>query len=157
MHVDYVYTATMRENVFSGGTLTDLFRGNFCPVHSYIFEKSVIDKWNFRFDPSLRWEEDYDFLLQVASKECSSFDLIGKSIGDYCIKSDKSNSIGIEGTIGTMSEEKQEAYETVKARIELRRQTTYVSDAVQRQLNLLEIDSRLTIRQYLDRADAELK
>ena len=150
IHTDFCYTTKFSKNVFQGSTLNDLFLANFCPLHSYIFDRDIIDKWDFHYDPRLTWEEDYDFLLQITSKTGSSFSLIGTCVGDYSIKSDKSNSIGIEGVAGTMSTEKARAYETVKARIELRRQTTLIAEVVQRQLGLSEVSAELTIRDYLD-------
>ena len=44
-----------------------LMRDNFIPIHSMLFEKSLIDE-GCRFDPQFEIYEDWDFWLQIAQK-----------------------------------------------------------------------------------------
>ena len=48
-------------------TKSDLLKGNFLPLHSYMFDTSTIDKDMFVYDESLSRNEDYDLLIRIAS------------------------------------------------------------------------------------------
>lgn len=150
VHDDYVYSTSAQEGMFKGNNLAQLMSANFCPLHSYLIDREEVLHHGVRFDPGLNWEEDYDFLLQATAKMKSSFALIGCNIGDYYIKNDRSNSIGISGVEGTMSDDQKRLYDKVRARIELRRQITTIDSMVQQTLGLEKPQERLTIRQFLD-------
>lgn len=146
----YIYSHTPQKKIFPGEGLNDLMTGNFCPLHSYIFDRSLLLEHNIRFDPTLTWEEDYDFLLQSTAKIPSTFTLLRRTIGDYYIKSDQSNSLGMSVVENTMSDEQARTYAAVKARIEVRRRITTLSEAVQKCLGIRNPIQGLTIRKYLD-------
>ncbi|MFM0328579.1 glycosyltransferase [Paraburkholderia strydomiana] len=140
--------------VFKGEGLVDLFGGNFCPIHSYLIDRSVASS-ELYFDTLLNWEEDYDLLLRITAKHTADFELLGTLIGDYYIKTDVSNSIGVSGVEGKLSTERLLEYEQVAALIEARRRTTRVSEVVQRQLGFQSFDQKLTIRNALTRLDID--
>jgi hypothetical protein len=76
---------------FVGKNLDDLFDHNFCPIHSFVIDRSRADAADLWFDTRLSKHEDYDFLLRFCAKYPSSFELIGTFVGDYYLKSDGSN------------------------------------------------------------------
>jgi hypothetical protein len=76
---------------FVGKNLDDLFDHNFCPIHSFVIDRSKVDNADLWFDTTLTKHEDYDFLLRFCAKSPSSFQLIGTFVGDYYLKSDGSN------------------------------------------------------------------
>ena len=45
-----------------------LMRDNYIPIHSMLFEKSLVDE-GCRFDPQFNIYEDWDFWLQLAQKQ----------------------------------------------------------------------------------------
>ena len=132
---------------FSGEDLSDLFRANFCPLHSYLIDRSVIPEADLQFDVSLTWEEDYDLLLRVCARYGSDFSARGMVIGDYYHKTDGSNSVPVDGAIST---ERAREYEKVSALIEVRRRTTKIAEQVQAKLGLLNTSPGMTIREALD-------
>lgn len=130
-------------DIFKGEDLKDLFRGNFCPLHSYLIDRSVVSSDILLFDTSLTLEEDYDFLLKICATYPADFKAIKKIIGDYYYKTDGSNTVWMNDS---PSEERQLAYESVCALIEERRRTTLVSAAVQAQLGIKGPASEITIQ-----------
>jgi len=136
------------EPPFRGANLRDLFQANFCPIHSYLMDRSKIGTGGLKFDTNLTREEDYDMLLQVCSAHLSDFGMLGKVIGDYYYKADGSNSVPHAWQpLGRLSPE----YEHVPAMIEARRRTTAVAPPVQQALGLAQYKPGLTIRDVLDR------
>ncbi|SDQ16560.1 Glycosyl transferase family 2 [Paraburkholderia fungorum] len=134
--------------VFPGEGLEDLFVANFCPIHSYLIDRSIASP-ELYFDTLLTWEEDYDLLLRITAAYPSDFELIGTVVGDYYIKSDLSNSTGVVGAEGKLGGERLLEYEKVAALIEARRRITRISDAVKNQLGLQTHAENLTIRSAL--------
>ncbi len=61
----------------------DLFANNFLPLHSYLFNTSVIKRSIFHYDQSLKVLEDYDFLLLIARQYPISGLYARKLIGLY--------------------------------------------------------------------------
>ena len=89
---NWLYALRKRPSPFRGSSLIDLFRQNFCPLHSYLLDKTRIeDPKDLSFDPLMTLEEDYDFLLKVCAKYESDFSLLGNDLGDYYFKTDGSN------------------------------------------------------------------
>jgi glycosyl transferase family 2 len=80
-----------RLEAFVGKSLADLFDHNFCPIHSFVIDRSIVDVSDLWFDNALARHEDYDFLLRFCAKYRSSFNLIGTFVGDYYLKNDDSN------------------------------------------------------------------
>jgi SAM-dependent methyltransferase len=134
--------------VFPGEGLVDLFVANFCPIHSYLIDRSITSS-ELYFDTLLTWEEDYDLLLRITAAYPADFKLVGTIVGDYYIKSDLSNSTGVAGAEGKLSGERLREYEHVAALIEARRRITRLSETVKNQLGLRDRAENLTIRDAL--------
>ncbi|MBB5462643.1 glycosyltransferase [Paraburkholderia sp. Cpub6] len=134
--------------VFPGEGIEDLFVANFCPIHSYMIDRSITSA-ELYFDPLLTWEEDYDLLLRITAAYPSDFKLVGTIVGDYYIKSDLSNSTGVAGAEGKLSGERLREYEQVAALIEARRRITRLSETVKNQLGLRDRAENMTIRNAL--------
>ena len=133
---------------YRGESLLDLFRNNFCPLHSYVIDRNQIPSDLLRFDTSLVMEEDYDLLLRISASLPTDFSLLGTQIGDYYYKTDDSNTVP---TNGGLTGESRDRYEEVRSAIELRRRSTPVAIAVQRSLGITETSKSMTIRDVIDR------
>lgn len=118
---------------YSGTGLADLFENNFCPIHSYVIDRSLVPAEILHFDSTLTIEEDYDLLLRICAQCPSDFSLVGTEIGYYFYKTDGSNTVA---TQGGLEGERLALYRTVQARIRERKQTTPVAPAVQARLGL---------------------
>ena len=135
---------------FRGKDLTDLFRGNFCPIHSYLIDRSIVGPEMLSFDTRLTWEEDYDLLLRICATWPSDFGALGIMIGDYYYKTDGSNSVAVGGGL---SAERMKEYELVSASIEARRCSTFLSPYVKQQLGFKPDAPDMTIRDFLTSLD----
>lgn len=118
---------------YKGKNLTDLFESNFCPIHSYVIDRSQVPSDVLRFDNSLTIEEDYDLLLRICAQCRSDFSLIGTEIGYYLYKTDGSNTVA---TQGGLDGEKLALYQVVQEKIRNRKRGTFVSPPVQSRLGL---------------------
>ncbi len=147
----FIHIARQLNAPFAGEKLVDLFRSNFCPIHSYLIDRSIVSPEILSFDTLLTWEEDYDLLLNICAAYLSDFGALKKVIGDYFFKTDGSNSVPIDGYL---SEQRALEYERVQALIEVRRRTTLVAPEVQRQLGLDGGVRNITIRGALDAISA---
>jgi hypothetical protein len=152
MHEHFIRISKLIKAPFSGEDLRDLFRANFCPIHSYLIDRSIVSPDILSFDTVLTWEEDYDLLLKICAAYRSDFGAVRKVIGDYYYKTDGSNSVP---TNGILSVERRRAYERVTAFIEVRRRTTRVAAEVQAQLGFDEPIPEMTIRGLLDKLNAQ--
>lgn len=123
---------------YAGQSLADLFVANFCPIHSYLIDRRLVDPAILVFDETLAIEEDYDLLLRLCAAYPSDFKLLGTQLGYYFYKTDGSNTVagqrGLEG-------DRLAQYRTVQARIRQRKATTQVAPDVQSALGV-----RLPIR-----------
>jgi glycosyltransferase involved in cell wall biosynthesis len=146
VYAQFIRIISELKDRFPGHGLVDLFRGNFCPLHSYLLDRHKIDSDDLVFDSLLTWEEDYDFLLQICAKYPSDFSLIKTQIGEYYYKTDGSNSTG-----AVLSEAKRSAYEMVSAIIEARRRITVVSSKLQQENGISPPEPMMTIREFLNR------
>jgi len=133
---------------FEGSSLRDLFRGNFCPIHSYVIDRSRIPEQFLFFEPYLVMEEDYDFILRICAQFPSDFSLVGTEVGEYYFKTDGSNT----HAAGGRSPAWQARYERAAAFVEQRRRNTPLSEQVQRALGISPPLPDLSIRDFLDRA-----
>ena len=133
---------------YRGSGLTDLFKSNFCPLHSYLMDRSQADQNTLHFDETMTMQEDYDFLLRFCAANVSDFALTDTLIGDYYYKSDGSNTVP---TTGGLKGEELARFNAIVAAMEVRRRTTKVSDAVQRSLGIDDPDESATIRKVMDR------
>jgi hypothetical protein len=64
-------------------TKSDLLKGNFLPLHSYMFDTSKISQDLFVYDESLSRNEDYDFLIRLASCHAVTRAVSNRLIGLY--------------------------------------------------------------------------
>lgn len=87
-----------RERRFKGACLLDLFQDNFCPIHSFVVDRSKTSEAELFFNERLQRAEDYDFLLRICAKYKSDFSLIDTVIGDYYFKDDGSNTTELTAT-----------------------------------------------------------
>jgi hypothetical protein len=79
----FVYTRHRIEGAFVGNGLSDLLEDNFCPIHSFVIDRSGVDTRDITFDTNLCRLEDYDFLLRFCSKYSAWFESRSKTIGVY--------------------------------------------------------------------------
>lgn len=137
---------------FSGSDLLDLFHNNFCPLHSYVIDRSQVPADMLRFVTTMTLEEDYDVLLRISATFLSDFALIETDIGDYYYKTDGSNTVPTQG--GLTGEARTRFLREVKGAIETRRRGTLVTPVVQKSLGLRDPHQPRTIRQVIDRLPA---
>ncbi|MDX2225046.1 MAG: glycosyltransferase family 2 protein [Rhodospirillaceae bacterium] len=138
----YFYTAEEVVPTFKGAGLLDLFTTNFCPLHSYVIDRTAIPKAMLTFNSALVMEEDYDLLLRICAAHKSDFALIGTRIGDYYYKTDGSNTVPTQGGIPAAE---YDHYRTIRAAIAHRKATTLIAPDVQRALGLAVASAPLTI------------
>jgi hypothetical protein len=131
-----------------GERLVGLFKGNFCPIHSFLLDRHRIDQQDLVFDPVLTWKEGNDLLLRLCAKYPSDFALIKTKVGEYYYKTDGSNSGAAESI---QSAAQRRAYAMVSAVIEARRRATIVSPRVQSEHGIVPPESGITIRRFIDR------
>lgn len=133
--------------LFIGTNLLDLFEGNFCPIHSFVVDRSRIAPQQLFFDPLLSRAEDYDFLIRICAQYRSDFSLSKTYIGTYYVKNDGSNTILTESssTPHLLSD-----WLDAESFIEGRRRITPVSADVQRMLGLPSVTPGLTVRRLLE-------
>jgi hypothetical protein len=80
---DFVYTRNRFADQFRGSGLEDLAIDNFCPIHSFVVDRSVIEPADIRFDEELNRLEDYEFLLRICTKYSSLFSSRSRYVGVY--------------------------------------------------------------------------
>ena len=80
-----------KQRVFAGSGLGQLLHNNFCPLHSFVLDRSRIARQDLRIDETFAALEDYEFLLRLCARYPSSFRLKDKIIGEYLLKNDGSN------------------------------------------------------------------
>ena len=149
----YFYAASRVVPPYGGGAnLADLFRNNFCPLHSYVIDRGRLPADMLNFNSALTLEEDYDVLLRICAALPSDFTLLGAEIGDYYYKTDGSNTVPVNG--GLPSAVGLDRYRAIRAAIEHRKASTVVAPAVQKSLGLAAATDGLTIRQLIDRLPA---
>jgi len=152
VYQQFFYTRERVIPPFSGADLLDLFHNNFCPLHSYVIDRSQVPPDMLNFVTTMTMEEDYDVLLRICAAFVSDFTLIETDIGDYYYKTDGSNTVPVSG--GLSGEARARFFREVKTAIETRRRGTLVAPAVQKSLGLRDPQQPRTIRQVLDRLSA---
>jgi hypothetical protein len=88
---EYVQSTTRVD--FKGDGLSDLFRYNFCPIHSFVLDRTKIAAEDLYFDETMTRMEDYDFLLRICVKYRSDFKGLSHYVGTYYWRIDGSNTI----------------------------------------------------------------
>lgn len=152
VHAHFVQVKEVLTPPFSGDSLLDLFKSNFCPIHSYLLDRKAISEHLLHFDETLAHEEDYDFLLRICAGVLSDFELIKIPVGDYYYKTDGSNTVPTESGL---TGEKLAEYERLQTIIEVRRRITLVSPVVQAALGLSPVQPNMSIRNVLAALDRE--
>lgn len=132
---------------FVGNGLRDLFHMNFCPIHSFVLDRSKIDPADLFFEESLTKFEDYDFLLRVCAKYTSSFAELNRIVGDYYFKDDGSNTVL---TSTTLNAQTRLEWDQAGMFVERRKDSLLVSMAVQDRLGVERRSSRLTVRRLVN-------
>lgn len=145
---EFSYIAGARPDHFRGEGLLDLFRANFCPIHSYVIDRSIVSPEILSFDTTLTWEEDYDLLLRICAAYPSDFMNLKIAIGDYYYKNDGSNTVPVDGV---MKGKRLLEYKRIQAFMEKRRRTTHVAPEVQYQLGFGDVSNLLSIRDVLNK------
>jgi hypothetical protein len=82
-----------KKNVFWGTDKFDLFINNFCPIHSFVIDRSMIAQEDMYFDENLTKNEDYSFLLRIVAKYPSDFSHVNVVVGEYFVRRDGTNTI----------------------------------------------------------------
>lgn len=145
---EHAVFAEGKERPFVGRTVLDLFAGNFCPIHSFVFDRDRIPAEEIRFEEGLVRAEDYDFLLRVCSGGMADFGLIDTVVGEYYWKSDGSNTVL---TTASYSDAGQRAWLAAEDFLEWRRRTTEVAPEVQLAAGLEHAEQGLAVRDLLNR------
>lgn len=131
-----------KRHVFRGTGLAQLFRGNFCPLHSFVVDRSRIAAADLHVDEGLAAQEDYDLLLRLCARYPSSFRLKDRIVGEYLLKDDGSN-VNPMATGGTEADWGQ----AVLAEIEARKGRIVLSPEVVAQF----ASPLVTVRDFLER------
>lgn len=143
LHADFVEVKKVLPPPFSGESLRDLFKANFCPIHSYLIDRTRVPEEILQYDETLAYEEEYELLLRICAEVTSDFELIKTQIGDYYYMTDGSNTVPRPGRhIG----EELAPHERLQATFEARRKFILVSPAVQAQLGLSLHRPHMSIR-----------
>jgi hypothetical protein len=131
-----------RRTPYDGFGVVDLFRDNFCPIHSYVIARDRVRARDLRFDSKMKLLEDYEFLMRFCANYPVFFAHKHVVIGDYVHKNDSSNSLAAGGSAtSTGAQELRRA----QAVLEEMRRTTVVSLAVQRMVGLRDGASPITV------------
>jgi hypothetical protein len=139
--------ARAQSHPFPGRTLGDLFRSNFCPIHSYVIDRARVLPGALRADPILPFDEDYDLLIRICALVRADFALVDTDIGLYFMKTDASNSYD---RAGDLSPEFRARVLAAEAFLEARRGLVTLAPEVQRDLGVIEPIPGLTVRRWLD-------
>jgi len=146
----FFYTIGPGVPSFNGKDLMDLFRSNFCPIHSYLIDRGQVSSEILVFDTSLIIEEDYDLLLKICAQCPSDFSLVGTYLGYYFYKTDGSNTVGTEARL---DEKTLATHRRVQAIIQNRKESTRLSSDVLARLGLSNLCEPVSINDLLQRPD----
>ena len=135
-----------KSHTFQGNDLYDLFRGNFCPIHSYIIDTDSANKDDTYFNETLSEFEDYYFLLRFCSRYPASFRKLNKIIADYSIKDDGSNTVSIRQN----TEEKRKRWKYAEHYISNLKNNLQISLPVQESL-CLDPEPKLTVSSLIEK------
>jgi hypothetical protein len=148
-----VAITTRKEAPFIGHTVVDLFKANFCPIHSFVIDKSIIDDGDLYLDKFISRNEDYEFLMRICAAYKSSFALRQLFVGDYYLKSDGSNTVRISETL-----DNKRQWDLAEDMMAVRRNIITVSRAVQLSSRIAEPRAHLTVQGLIDLlADARVR
>lgn len=142
---DAAMVAVSRVRIFKGDSLLDLFRDNFCPIHSFVVDRSKTSEADLFFNERLHRAEDYDFLLRFCAKYQSDFSLIDTVIGDYYFKGDGSNTTDLNPT----TEDRSAPWRYAGEYVNLQKRFLILSPAVEKSLALKKSKRPRTIADLL--------
>lgn len=135
---------------FVGEGLLDMFRDNFCPIHSYVIDTEATRGAQLRFDSQLCFLEDYDFLLRFCAQYPSDFTRLDTVVGDYYYKSDGSNTMWLDNSV---TEERRAEWMRCLDIVNMKKKTILISPSVQRMLGVAFPNPHLTIEDILKGTD----
>jgi glycosyltransferase involved in cell wall biosynthesis len=92
----FIYTTDAGGRNCDDKSYDDLFFDNFCPIHSFVADRSIISSDDLKFDDRLTRLEDYDLFLRICSKYRYNFKTRSKCIGVYNHDIAGDNSVLIE-------------------------------------------------------------
>lgn len=115
---DAPFTFSRETGVYKGEGLKDLMDENFCPIHSFVIDRSVIDSADLFFTESIARLEDYDFLIRICSKYQANFSSRSKVVGIYNWKADGSNSTLVGSETEDQIKEKQGPWDLARKHLE---------------------------------------
>jgi hypothetical protein len=148
-YTGYVYAKT---TPFLGRTLVDLFRANFCPIHSFLIDRMQISESELLAREQLSCLEDYEMLLRICAKHGSDFGCIDTLIGDYYMKDDGSNTVLIDGKGPEQSELR---WRYSRAFVDIQKRRISLSSEVARELPELSFANLPTIADVVDWYDGQ--
>ena len=108
---DYTYA---KEQPFRGASVAELMVDNFCPIHSFLVDRTQVPASELRFDEEMGVLEDYDFLLRTVSACAADFGGVEEVIGEYQWRSDGSNTTPVAATA---DDERHRVWESARRRI----------------------------------------
>ena len=141
---------TRRERRFNGEGLLDLFRENFCPIHSFVVDRSKVSNDDLFFNERLHRAEDYDFLLRLCAKYRSDFSNLETIIGDYYFKDDGSNTTELRAS----SEDRLAPWRYAVEFTNLQKKFLNLSPEVQESIKLGSTGRHKTIADLLNSLEA---
>jgi len=92
---EWIYNASSKSDVYQGENFDDLVRENFCPIHSFVIDRSIVIASDLYVDEALTRLEDYDLLLRLGRKYIFDFSLRDQYVGVYNWHIDGRNSIQV--------------------------------------------------------------
>jgi hypothetical protein len=134
----------------NGSGLLDMFRESFCPLHSLLLDRSLIDPADLRTDETLPIFEDYEWQLRLATRYLLSFARLAEVIGDYRLRDDGSNTVPLANSV---TPQRRAQWNHYAEEIERRRRNLVIEVAVQATIGLSPPLPGLTIRALLDGLD----
>jgi hypothetical protein len=80
---DFVYTSATIKDAYPGNGLEDFIKSNFCPIHSFVVDRTRVSEHLLIFNENLTRLEDYDFLLRICREQPMYFESRSKVVGVY--------------------------------------------------------------------------
>ncbi len=134
---------------FPGSSLKDLFRANFCPLHSYVIHHKRVPAGILIYEPMLTLGEDYEMLIRLCATAPADFTLLDTHVGLYSYKTDASNSYDRYGALPPADWAWRHAPEAFLAG---RRAVTVLAPEVQRGLGITDPLPGMTVQDLLNRS-----
>ncbi len=105
------FTATNKTRPYKGASKFELMIDNFCPIHSYVIDRSYISSDDLFFDNLSFVLEDYRLLLRLATKYQFTFLSMNEDICEYWFYDDNMNTTNqSRDPFSKMAQEWRKAY-----------------------------------------------